>query len=182
MAGDFNLNLLYQDASKKKQNFLNLVYQNGMSLTINKSTRVIKKLQRQLITFSQVVLLKQSLKLLILKVIYPIIFLFFSWFHRPQHKNEIKQILFAKKIFNAESIESFKKKIYETDLEENESSKNPEDLIIIFLKMIKLKPKDLKSPRITRGIKKSSKQKQGLCDKFLKKRTDKNQLEYKNYK
>ena len=49
-------------------------------------------------------------------------------------------------------------------------------MIIIFLKKIKLKAKDLKSPWITRGIKKSSKRKQRLHEKFFKKRTEKNEL------
>ena len=47
---------------------------------------------------------------------------------------------------------------------------------------IKLKEKDLKSPWITSCIKKSSKRKQRLYEKLFKKRTEKNELEYKNYK
>ena len=50
------------------------------------------------------------------------------------------------------------------------------------LKKIKLKTKDLKSPWITAGIKKSSKQKQRLYTKFLKNRNQKNETQYKNYK
>ena len=50
------------------------------------------------------------------------------------------------------------------------------------LKKIKLKTKDLKSPWITAGIKKSSKRKQQLYTKFLKNRNQKNETEYKNYK
>ena len=40
----------------------------------------------------------------------------------------------------------------------------------------------MKIPWITRGIKNSSKCKQLLHEKFIKKRTKKNKLEYKNYK
>ena len=50
------------------------------------------------------------------------------------------------------------------------------------IKKIKLKPKDLKSPRIKPGIKQSSKRKQQLCKKYLKNRTPKNEREYKDYK
>ena len=50
------------------------------------------------------------------------------------------------------------------------------------LKEIKLKTKDLKSPWITAGIKKSSKRKQRLYTKFLLNRNQKNETEYKNYK
>ena len=49
-------------------------------------------------------------------------------------------------------------------------------------KKIKLKAKDMKIPWITRGSKNSSKCKQLLHEKFIKKRTKKNKLEYKNYK
>ena len=50
------------------------------------------------------------------------------------------------------------------------------------LKKRKLKTKDLKSPWISAGIKKSSKRKQRLYTKFLKSRNQKNETEYKNYK
>ena len=42
--------------------------------------------------------------------------------------------------------------------------------------------KDLQSPWITRGIKKSSKRRQKLYIKFLKNRNSKNELEHRNYK
>ena len=47
-------------------------------------------------------------------------------------------------------------------------------------KEIKVIKKDLKSPRITTGIKKSSKRKQRLYEKFLKKENSLNESE-KNY-
>ena len=50
------------------------------------------------------------------------------------------------------------------------------------IRKIKIKAKDLESPWITNGIKKSSKKKQRLYQKFLKTRTEKNESEYKNYK
>lgn len=39
IADDFNLNLLDPNVSKKIQNFLNMIYQNGIILTIIKPTR-----------------------------------------------------------------------------------------------------------------------------------------------
>ena len=47
---------------------------------------------------------------------------------------------------------------------------------------IKLKSKDLKNQWITKGIKKSSKRKQRLYEKFLKICNEKNKSEYKTYK
>ena len=43
IVSDFNLNILDHDTNKKVQNFLNLVYQNGMIQTIKKPTRVTRK-------------------------------------------------------------------------------------------------------------------------------------------
>ena len=118
------------------QNFLSLVYQNGMIPTINKSTRVTRKTATTIDhILSLIVLLKQSLKLPFLKMIYPNIFLLVSWFHRPQHKGKIKQFLFIKE-YLTQSIESFKKKLYETDWEETESSKNPDETIQYFYKRL----------------------------------------------
>ena len=74
-------------------------------------------------------------------------------------------------------------------------SKNPDETYTTFLqkfivsynnyfpkRKIKLKAKDLESSWITRGIKKFSKRKQRLHEIFFKKWTEKNELEYKNYK
>ena len=48
--------------------------------------------------------------------------------------------------------------------------------------MIKVKSKDTQSPWTTAGIKKSSKRKQQLYEKFLKCRSERNENKYKNYK
>ena len=50
------------------------------------------------------------------------------------------------------------------------------------VRKIKIKAKHLESSCITNGIKKSSKKKECLYQKFLKKRTGKNESEYKKYK
>ena len=47
---------------------------------------------------------------------------------------------------------------------------------------IEIKQKNLSSPWITRGLKKSSTRKQLLYEKFLKHRNDKNEKAYKMYK
>ena len=75
----------------------------------------------------------------------------------------------------------FCQKLHESDWAETETSRNPNVCYKIFLKiflslydeyfvikMIKLKTKDMQSPWITTGIKKSSKHKQRLFEKFLK--------------
>ena len=49
-------------------------------------------------------------------------------------------------------------------------------------KVIEIKTKNLLSPWITKEIKKSSKRKQKPHEKFLKKKSPKNEQEYKDYK
>ena len=50
------------------------------------------------------------------------------------------------------------------------------------IKVIEIKTKNLLSPWITKGIKKSSKRKQNLYEKCLKKKSPKNEKEYKDCK
>ena len=100
-----------------------------------------------------------------------------------------------KRISDTKAIEMFKQKLYETDWDDIEVFENPNDAYKSFMnkfsvlyetffpkKKIKSKDKDLRSPWITKGIKKSSKRKQRLYEKFLKNRSKKNELEYKTYK
>ena len=54
--------------------------------------------------------------------------------------------------------------------------------MINIFKIIKLKTKDIQNSWITTGIKKSSKHKQRLYEKFLKTRCKKAENAYKNYK
>ena len=85
--------------------------------------------------------------------------------------------------------------MYKTNWKDTEAFTDPNEAYKAFLerflllydknfpiRKIKIKAKDLESPWITNGIKKSSKKKQRLYQKFLKTRTEKNESEYKNYK
>ena len=94
-----------------------------------------------------------------------------------------------------ESTELFKQKLYETNWDDTEVSQNPDEACKSFLNkfsdlydtyfpknQVKLKSKDLQSPWITNGIRKSSKRKQRLYEKFLKNRNEKIEVQYKTYK
>ena len=89
----------------------------------------------------------------------------------------------------------FRQNLHETDWAEIEASRNPNVCYKIFskkfislygeyfpIKIIKLKTKDIQIPWITTGIKKSSKYKQCLYEKFLKTRCKIAKNAYKNYK
>ena len=112
----------------------------------------------------------------------------------PQTNNTKSTVIF-KRVFDTESIELFKPKIYETSWHGIEASQNLDKAYKSFLnnfsdlydtyfpkEQIKLKCKDFESPWITNGIKESSKRKQRLYKKFLKNRNEKNELEYKTCK
>lgn len=156
-----------------------------MILAINKPSRVTRKTATTIDHSLTICFIETVFKTAIFKKIsyhFPICFLIPS--SSTQWEN--KTIFIDKIIFNAESVESFKRKLYETYWKETKASKIPDEayatlllsgMKIFFLRKIKLKAKDLKSPWIIRDIKKFSKPKQQLHEKFLKKRTRKNELE-----
>ena len=114
----------------------------------------------------------------------------------PSEQENVTETTFiTKRIFNTESTELLKQKLYEASWDEMEMSQSPNQAYKTFLtkfsdlyniyfptKIIKVKKKDLNSPWITKGIKKSSKQKQRLYEKFLKYCTEKHELLYQTYK
>ena len=195
IAGDFNLNLLNHENSRKVQGFLNLIYQNGMIPTRNKPTRVIRKTATAINHILTNSFIDTTIKVGIIKSDVSDHFPIYLFIPSEKVSVENEIVYIYKKIINDETIEAFTQNLYENNLNDVESIRNPNDAYRIFLeqfrtmydkhfplKTIKLKTKDLKSPWITAGIKKSSKQKQRLYTKFLKNRNQKNETEYKNYK
>ena len=76
-------------------------------------------------------------------------------------------------------------------LNENFSNNAYNEFLRIFLRLynegfpkqkIKIKQKSFNSPWMTKGLVKSSKKKQKLCEKFLKNRNPEKELNYKQYK
>ena len=104
-----------------------------------------------------------------------------------KNKIENKTSLIFKRIFNFEAINTFKQDLHKTNWKNIEAFTDPNEAYKAFLerirllygkyfaiKKIQIKAKHLESPWITNGIKKSSKKKQRLYQKFLKKITEKN--------
>ena len=96
--------------------------------------------------------------------------------------SETEPIYIHKRIINNNAIEMFHQKLHKTDWAEIETSRNPNVCYKTFLKksmslydeyfpikIIKLKTKDIQSPWITTGIKKSSKHKQRKSGKSIQK-------------
>ena len=196
IAGNFNLNLLDHDANRKVQRFLNIVYRNGMIPTINKPTRVTRKTA----TATDYILTNSFTNTVFKTVVFksditdhfPVCFIIPS---SMKLTNNTTNTVIFKRVLDTEPIELFKQKLYETNWDDIEVSQNHDEAYKSFLnkfsdlydtyspkKQIKLKSKDLQSPWITNGIKKSSKRKQRLYEKFLKNQNEKNEPEYKTYK
>ena len=168
-----------------------MIYQNGMIPAINKPTRIMRKTAKAIDHTLTNSFTDVTIKTGIIKSDHFPICLFIPS-EKVSVENEIVYIY--KRIINNETIESFSQNLYENNLNDIESIRNPNDGYSIFLekfrtmydkhfplKEIKLKTKDLKSPSITAGIKKFSKWKQRLYTKSLKNRNQ-NETEYKNYK
>ena len=192
---DFNLNLLDHESNKKVHDFLNIIYRNGMIPTINKPTRVTRTTATAIDHILTNSFADRNFKTAIFKSDvsdhFPICFIIRST--KPKIENKTSFIF--KRIFNFETINSFKQDLYKTNWKDIEAFTDPNEAYKAFLerflllydknfpiRKIKIKAKDLESPWITNGIKKSSKKKQRLYQKFLKTRTEKNESEYKNYK
>ena len=109
-------------------------------------------------------------------------------------QSNIKNI-FIKGDINEASIEHFKSLFNSIDWDLVTQTSLPNHSCNIFLekfvqiydqafpeRKIEIKAKNLVSPWNTRGLRKSSRKKQRLYDKFLKKRNSKNEEAYKMYK
>ena len=195
IAGDFNLNLLDHESNKKVHDFLNIIYRNGMIPTINKPTRVTRTAGTAIDYILTNSFADRNFKTAIFKSDvsdhFPISFIIRS----TKPKIENKTSFIKKRIFNFETINSFKQDLYKTNWKDIETFTDPNKAYKAFLesflllcdkklpiKKIKVKAKDLESPWITNGTKNSSKKEQRLYQKFLKTRTEKTESEYKNYK
>ena len=190
IAGDFNLNLLDHNTNKKVQDFLNLIYQNSLI-----PTRVTTKTATTINNILTNSFLDTNFKSAISKTDISDHFPICLFLPSTKVKSESETTFIYKRIVNTLAIEMFKQQLYEINWEEIETNRDPNEAYNIFLqkvlllydhyfpeKEIKVTKKDLKNPWITTGIKKSSKCKQRLYEKFLKNRNSLNESEYKNYK
>ena len=108
---------------------------------------------------------------------------------------EITEQYIFKRNISDQSIDKFKQKLRNIDWNNIKILRNVNDAYSKFLEIflslynecfpkikVKLKPQRQFNPWITKGIRKSSKKKQKLYEKFLKKRTKQSETEYKVYK
>ena len=106
-----------------------------------------------------------------------------------------KEVAIRKRIINADTIQEFRDILSEVDWGNLYSISNPNDAYEYFLKVLSgicdlafplktfsVKRKTLQNPWKTKGLLKSSKRKQKLYEKYVKKRIPRNENIYKAYK
>ena len=134
IADDFNLNLLDHDTNRKMQRFLNIVYRNGIIPTINKPTRVTRKTTTAIDHILTNSFTDTVFKTVIFKIDisdhFPLYFIIPS---SMKQTNSTKNTVIFKRVFDTESIELFKQKLYETNWDDIEISQNPDEAYKSFL-------------------------------------------------
>ena len=195
LAGDFNINLLDFDTNKKVQNFVNLMSRFGMTPTINKpmpATRQTASAIDHIITDS---IMHNGFKSGIIKTVisghFPILF---CCKYIAEKEDTNKEFIYKRR-FSDQSIRTFKVRLRDINWSKVRQCRNANEAYINFFNIvdllydecfpvakIRLKQKKHFTPWITKGIKKSSKRKQKLYEKFLKQRTILNEEKYKAYK
>ena len=168
---------------------MNIIYRNGMIPNINKPTRVTRTTATAIDHILTNCFIDKNFKTAIFKSDisdhFPVCFMIPS----TKCKIENKTSFIFKRIFNFDAVNTFKQDLHKTNWKDTEVFTDPneaykaflERLLLLYdnyfpLRKIKTKAKDLKSPWITNAIKKSSKKKQRLYQKFLKQ----NESEHKN--
>ena len=193
--GDFNINSLDYSTNTKVKNFIDLMFSKGMLSVINKPTRVSKGSATCIDhIYTNSFVNKEQLSGIITTDIsdhFPV-FIVDKNVKLTNYPDSIKKQI---RVFNEQSIKCFKRSLSMTDwtivLETRDPNLSYNAFLKQFLKIyekcfpiktINIKRKQLLSPWVTKGLSKSSKQKQKLYVKFLKHPTYAHEERYKNYK
>ena len=195
LVGDFNINVLDFNESKMVQNFVNLMFRHGLIPTINKPTRVTRNTATAIDHIITNSVINAEFKTGIIKTDISDHFPIFFIFKCVVDSTEAREEFIYKRNYSSNSIETFKQKLREVNWNEVKQSNNANKSYAKFSEIctslyeecfpkfkIKLNQRKNLSPWITKGIKKSSKRKQKLYEKFLKKRNAFNETAYKTYK
>ena len=193
--GDVNLNCFNYNDNLDVRDFYNNTFQHGAIPLINRPTRVTTSTATLIDNIMTNSFFEASLQKGIIKTsisdhfpIYAAIIL-----NKKCAKTPIKTKI-AKRCFSERNINNFKAGLREVEwnfVDTDNTNLLFEYFSETFSKLYEkhfpleekfVKNKDLSSPWMTKGMKKSSKQKQKLYIKFLKHNTEASKIEYKNYK
>ena len=183
LVGDSNFNLIDYQSNAKLRNFVNLIFQQRLAPIVNKPARVTKNnatLIDYIITNS---FIDQQNFTGIFKIDISDHFLIFTISMKQRLDSSNQKVTIRKIIINADSIQEFRDILSELDWGKLYSLSNSNNAYQYFakvftgthalaflLKTISVKRKSLQNPRMTKGLLKSSKQKQKLHEKFFLKR------------
>ena len=189
------MNQLDFEQNKKVQNFLNIMFGHGILPVINKPTLVSKNTATALYHIFINSVTTTKFKTGIIKSDISDHFpTFFVADYNIYIKETKERFVFSRDLPDI-SVKKFKYKLrtvsWDSITNLSDTNKTYDNFIEIFSslydeyfpkKKIKLKPQKHNSPWIAKGIKKSSKRKQKLYEKFLKNKNEKNEKLYKSYK
>ena len=192
LVGDFNINVLDFNESKMVQKFVNLMFRHGLIPTLNKPIRVTRNTATAIDHIITNSVINAEFKTGIIKTNisdhFPIFFIFKSVVDTTEAMEEF----IYKRNYSGNSIETFKQKLRKVNWNEikrsNESCAKFSQVCTSLCEeyfpkfKIRLNQRKNLSPWITKGMKKSSKRKQKLYEKFLKKRNTFNETAYTAYK
>ena len=183
LVGDFNINVLDFNESKMVQNFVNLMFRHGLIPTINKPTRVTRNTATAIDHIIINSVINAEFKTGTIKTDISNHFPIFFIFKCVVDSTEAREEFIYKRNYSSNSIETFKQKLREVNWNEVKQSNNANESYAKFSEIctslyeecfpkfkIKLNQRKNLSPWITKSIKKSSKRKQKLNEKFLKKK------------
>ena len=193
LTGDLNINSLDYSSNEHVKDFFDTCFQNSFVPIINRPTRVTRKSATCIDHILTNSLIDTEIESGIFKSEISDHFSIFCKIKTNISTTSDKTIIYKRKI-NDEAIDDFKYLLQHAGLNNvmytstNESYNNflnkfCELYDVAFPETkIEIKIKNLLSPWITKGLAKSSKRKQKLWERFLKKRNLENEIAYKTYK
>ena len=144
MQGILTLTFLDHENSRKVQVSLNLIYQNGMIPTIKEPTRVMRKTT---IAINHILLpnslLDTTIKTGIIKFNVSDHFPICLFIPSEKVSVENETVYMYIRIINNETIKPFTQNLYENNLNDTESIRNPNDTYSIFLEKLCIMTKTL---------------------------------------
>ena len=193
MVGDLNINSFDYDNNALVKNFFNLIFQSGFLPLIQRATRVTRTTATAIDHIITDAILESTMHSGIIKANISDHFPIFAILENSCNKNKnYEKTKITKRDFSNENIQNFQFLLENIKWDQLLPSNAPNEAYNIFLKIfsdlynvafpkkeIEIKSKYLNTPWITKEIRKSSKRKQRLYEKYLKIRSKENERELK---
>ena len=196
MVEDLNINYFDYDNNELVKNFFNLIFQSGFLTLIHRATRVKRATAIAIDHIITGAILESTMHSGIRKSNRSDHFPMFTILESSCNKSKIyEKTKITKRDFSNENARNFQSLLENIKRDQFWLSNAPNEAYNIFFKIfsdlydatfpkkeIEIKSKYLNTPWITKGIRKSSKRKQRLYEKYLKIRSKENEKTYKIYK